>query len=455
MAQMVRLMKRPLQCIALCSLVLTGVVLTRAAAQDSPSWTGWRGPLGTGVAPGGNPPTEWGEDKNIRWKVAVPGNGHSTPIILGDRIYLTAAIATDRTPGDAGEEQAQGNARRGGFMNRRSPTKVHEFIVVALDRKDGKLVWRTKVTEAVPHEAGHRTASQASNSPLTDGERIYAYFGSRGIHCLDMQGKVQWSKQLGKMRTAAGFGEGSSPALYGDTLVVNWDHEGDSFVVAFDTRTGKERWRTPRDERTSWSTPLIVEVSGKPQVIISASYLTRAYDLETGKVVWACEGLTGNCIPTPMHANGIVYVMSGFRGFALQAIKLEGSEGDIDFSEQIKWTHNAGTPYTPSGLVHDGLLYFLRSNNAILSCLDAKTGKVHYEGQRLRGMRTVYASLVGAGGRVYVTSRGGTTKVIKLGAEFEELASNDLEDTFDASAAIVGDELYLRGKEHLYCIARQ
>ena len=307
----------------------------------------------------------------------------------------------------------------------------------------------------MPHEAGHSTASQASGSPLTDGEHIIAHFGSRGLYCLNMDGEVQWSKEFGQMRTRMGFGEGSSPALQGDVLAMTWDHEGDSFIVTFDKSTGEELWRQPRDEATTWATPFIVSVNGASQIITTATRASRAYDLISGEVIWTCTGMTANCIPTPVYRDGVVYLMSGFRGNKLQAIRLAGAKGDITGTDQVIWSHGQGTSYTPSALLYEDNLYFLRTNNGVLSCLDRKTGDVHYEGQRLPGMRQVYSSPVGASGRVYVTSRGGTTVVLEHGNEYVELATNELDDGFDASAAIVGDELYLRGQKFLYCIAEE
>lgn len=331
-------------------------------------------------------------------------------------------------------------------------TRIHKFTVLCLDAKTGKQVWEKTVAEEVPHERGHRTGSQASSSPVTDGEFIYAFFGSRGLHCLDMKGEVKWSKDFGTMWTRNQFGEGSSPAVHGNTIVVNWDHEGDSFIVGLDKRTGKEIWRTPRDEATSWGTPLIVEVGGKPQVVITGTNASRGYDLENGKEIWRCSGMTGNCIPSPIHRDGTVYLMSGFRGASFQAIDLASAKGDITDKKPVKWSLSRGTSYVPSALLHGGNLYFLRSSSGVLTCVDAKTGKVHYEGQRLQGLRTVYSSPVGAGDHVYVTSRGGSTVVFKAGDEFKEVATNTLDDTFDASMVVVGDAIYLRGREHMYCI---
>ena len=269
-----------------------------------------------------------------------------------------------------------------------------------------------------------------------------------------MEGEVKWSKNLGEMRTRRGFGEGSSPALHGDTLVVNWDHEGDSFIFALDKRSGDELWRTARDEVTSWGTPLVVSVDEKPQVVITGTEASRSYDLASGKLVWSCTGMTTNCIPSPVMANGVIYLMSGFRGASLQAIQLDGASGELDDSESLLWTHSRNTSYTPSPLLYDGLIYFLRGNSGTLSCVDAASGEVLYEGQQLGNIRSVYSSPVAADGRVYVTSREGETVVFAHGLEFEELAVNELDDDVDSSPAIVGDEIYMRGSDHLYCIAK-
>lgn len=431
---------------------------TGQEAADA-SWGDWRGPLGNGTASSGNPPTQWNEEdgENIRWKVPVPGLGSSSPVVWGDRLYYTTAIQTDRqgeAPAAQPQQERRGR-RRGGRGGRGEPLRVHEFVVFALDRKDGSTLWRTTVAEEVPHERGQQNNSQASYSPITDGERIYAFFGSRGLHCLDLNGDVLWSKEFGLMQTFNGFGEGSSPALHGEVLVVNWDHQGDSFIAALDKRTGDELWRTPREEITSWSTPRIVPVDGRHQVIVTATSATRSYDLETGELVWSLRGMTRNSIPSSNYADGVIYLMSGYRGNMLQAVRLAGARGDLEGSDNVLWEHGRNTSYVPSSLLYGDLIYFLSQNSPILTCLDANTGDVQYERQRIAGLREVYSSPVGVNGRIYITSRDGITKVIKLGSTYEEIATNQLNDGFDASAAIVGDEIYLRGREFLYCIAER
>lgn len=434
---------------------------TKGAGQN---WPQWRGPDCTGVARKANPPTKWSEEENIRWKVEIPGAGHATPIIWGDRVFVLTAVKTDKPADDAGKkaesagfyQPSPGRRRRGGggFGNRpEKPKEIYKFQVLALDRKSGKTIWTTTVREEVPHEAGHGDSTQASNSPVTDGKHIYAHFGSRGIYCLDMKGKVKWEKDLGDMKTRNEFGEGSSPALHGDTLVVTWDHEGEDFVIALDKNTGDEIWKVERDEPTSWCTPLIVENGDKPQVIVCATNYIRAYDLKTGKEVWRCKGMTANTIPTPIAGNGLVYCISGFRGNALLAIRYGSAKGDVTGTDAIAWKHDKDTPYVPSALLYGDVLYFLDNNRAILSAFNARSGKALYGKQRLEGLDMIYASPVGASDRIYIAGRNGKTIVLKNGKEFEALATNSLDDGFDASPAIAGDELFLRGRKHLYCIA--
>jgi outer membrane protein assembly factor BamB len=250
------------------------------------------------------------------------------------------------------------------------------------------------------------------------------------------------------------FGEGSTPVLYGDRLVIVWDHiGGPSFIVALDKRTGNELWRVERQEIDTWATPLVVEVDGRPQVIASGKTRLRSYDLETGKVVWESPGVTMNPIPSPVYADGMVFVTSGFQGNNLKAIRLAGAHGDITGTSAIAWTLDRDTPYVPSPLLYDGTLYLLKTNAGILSAFDAKTGTPHYQLQRLDGLPEVFASPVGAQGRVYVTGRDGVSVVIRNAPAFEVLAKNTLEDGFDASPALVDNEIYMRGYRSLYCIA--
>ena len=437
-----------------------GVAGSPASSTGATEWRTWRGPTGTGSAPAGDPPVTWSETENIRWKAPLPGLGSGSPVQSGSKIFVLTAVATERT-GQApeGSEDGGGSGRGGrGGRGGGAPSegRVHQFLVLCFDHASGKELWRTPVCEAVPHEGIHQTNSHASASPVTDGERVYAFFGSRGLYCLDLEGKVIWSKNFGLMRTRNQFGEGASPSLSGDHLIVNWDHEGESFIVALDKRTGEERWRRVRDEPSSWVTPLIAPVGARHQVIVTGTRTSLAYDLETGEPVWRATGMTANCIPSPIYdpATGNALLMSGFRGAAFQAVKLDGARGEIGGTEHLRWEHNRNTSYVPSALLHDGLVYFLRSNNGVLTCLDAKTGEVKYEGTKIEGLRSVYSSPVGVAGRVYICSREGTTVVVKAGPQLEVLATNQLDDVLDATPAVIGNTLVLRGGKMLYCIGK-
>jgi len=444
-----------------CSLVSAlGALAGEPAAEREMYWPQWRGPLMTGEAPHGDPPVEWSESKNIRWKIEIPGLGHATPIIWKDRIYVQTAVKTDQAVDvqEAEERPARPESRpgdRGGsWMQSVTPTHVHRFVLLALDRGTGKTIWERTLREELPHEGGHQDASQASNSPVTDGEHVIAYFGSRGVYCLDVDGRLVWEKDFGEMQTRRGFGEGSSPALFGGTVVVTWDHEGQSFIVALDKKTGEEKWRVDRDEPTSWATPLVVEADGKPQVVASATNRIRSYDLSTGELRWQCGGLTMNVIPSPFERDGLLYFGSGFRGSALLAVRYAGVSGDITNTKSVAWRYEGkGTPYVPSMLLHENLLYFLDTNRAVLSCVDAKTGQPRYAKRRLEGLDRVFASPVAANDRVYVADQAGKTAVIQSGSEFKLLATNSLDESFTASPVIAGREMFLRGRSHLYCIA--
>ena len=434
--------------------VVVALAVTAAVAQESADqdrfWPQWRGPLGTGVAPHAEPPVEWGESTNVRWKVEIPGRGSSTPVIWGDRLFLLTAVPTGEEAGSRGGFFTRMRRR---FVGAAPATHVQRFLILAIDRRDGRVIWERLALEELPHEGTHQTGTWASPSAVTDGEVVCAFFGSRGLYCYDLDGGPLWETDLGDMRIRMGFGEGASPTLYRELLIVLWDHEGDSFIVAFDKRTGRERWRTPRDEMTSWTSPLVVEHEGGAQVVTSATDAVRGYDVATGRLLWQDEGVTLNAIPSPVAADGLVFVTSGFRGSRLAAIDLSVARGDIRGSGAVVWSVDRDTPYVPSPLLHDGLLYVLKSNSGVLTTFDARTGRRRYGPERLPGVRNVYASPVAADGRLYVTSREGTTLVLRAGPTFEVLATNTLDDGFDASPAIVDGEIYLRGRRYLYCIA--
>ncbi len=435
---------------AVAGLFLSIVLVANTTASDDAKrfWPQWRGPTANGVSPSGNPPTEWSETKNVHWKIAMPGAGSSTPVLWGNRLYVTTAVPFGARQTSAAQRQPR---RNWGPPPNPDASRRHRFLVLAIDRSTGETVWETSVREELPHAGTHEFGNFATASAMTDGEHVWAFFGSRGLFCLDMEGRILWEKDFGDMRTHMSFGEGASPVLHDEFIVVPWDHNGESFVAALRKITGEQVWKTERDEITSWSTPRVVEYDGVAQVITNATNRVRSYDLATGELLWESSGMTRNVIPTPVEADGIVYVMSGFRGNALQAIRLEDARGDITGSDAILWEMDRDTPYTASPLLYDGTLYFMKRNSHVLSVVDAASGERHYQ-ERLGSLNDVFSSPVGAAGRVYVTGRQGTTVVLEGGSVYKVLATNSLDDEFDASMVVVDREIYLRGK-NLYRIS--
>jgi outer membrane protein assembly factor BamB len=407
----------------------TLALVLAAGVACGADWPQWRGPQFNGVAPDANPPLKWDEQTNVRWKTPLPGRGNSSPVVLGDVVYVTTAV--------------------------REGTNC-QFTVLAVGRQDGRILWQKVVCEEPPPAPTHAEASWASGSPIADGELVYAHFGSQGLYCLDRQGNVKWSKRVGVMKTRNNFGEGTTPVVYGDTLVLTWDQEGPGFIIALDKKTGVEKWRAERSEPTAWATPLVVEHAGKRQVIASATNRIRSYDFASGKLLWECGGMTVNVIPTPVSLGDLVIALSGFRGAAAVAVKLPQAHGDItDKAEALAWRYAADTPYVPSPLLVGDRLYFLKVNGGRLTCLDGGTGRAHYTGQLLDGSKKIYASPVSANGRVYITGTEGLTHVVKEGPIFELLGVNQLDDKFMASAAVAGQDFILRGTKHLYCLGEK
>lgn len=431
--------------VLLVLLVVAGTI----QAQSDAHWPQWRGPFFNGMARG-DAPTVWSDTKNVKWKAPIPGRGFSTPVIWGDRIFLTTAIPS----GKAAEEPASAPEGRRGRGS--GPLVEHRFEVLCLDRKTGKVLWQRTAKVATPHEGHHRAyGSFASNSPITDGRYVYAFFGSRGLYCYDFNGKLIWEKDFGvqlKMRLA--FGEGAAPLLLRDQLFVVFDHEGESFIVAVDKRNGKELWRSQRDERSSWSTPLAIEHNGRTEIIVSATNKVRSYDARTGKVLWESAGLGANVIPVPVYHNGMVYVMSGYRDPKLMAIRL-GKDGDITGSDAIAWSHTRGLAYTTSPVLYDNKLYVV-TDNGLVSAFNATTGEPFYAQTRLPKTYNFKASPVGANGKLYLATEDGDVVVLKLGETFEVLSVNTLADqVFIATPVIAGGEIYLRGQNTLFCISEK
>ncbi|MEQ1828826.1 MAG: PQQ-binding-like beta-propeller repeat protein [Pirellula sp.] len=414
-------------------------------SDETANWPQWRGPTGNGISMSAKPPREWSKTENVRWKTALPGKGHSTPIVWGDRIFVTTAIA-------AGTKLKPRMSGRPGEHDNLPIDTAYDFSVIAIDRKSGEILWQRVVHHELPLEAGHVTGSMASASPVTDEELVFAYFGSYGLHCLDPKGNIRWSKDFGTMHSKHGHGEGSSPALYGDTIFINWDHEEGSFVVAINKFTGEERWRTTRTEDTSWSSPIVVLNDSLPQLVVCGTNRVCGYDANEGKLVWECGGMSSNVVATPVYSNGILYVGSSYEKRILMAMNIRGAVGNFTDSSRVKWSRTRGTPYVPSLLLYEEALYFLTHYQNMLTRVDGPTGKDAPGVFRVGGLGNIYSSPIAADGHIYVTDLQGTTAVITHSEVPRVIALNRIDETVSASLVAVNDELFIRSETHLFCI---
>ena len=419
--------------IALASLGLRAAPAGPTGSGAKDAWRQWRGPNNNGVAESDGP-LNFSDTENVKWRIAIPGRGNSTPVISGRTMYLTTAVVSEKDDGE------------GEFP-------LYDFLVLAIGKDTGKELWRRTATSAKPHEGYHQQyGSFASNSPVTDGEVLIANFGSRGVYAYDMEGSLLWKKDLGLMYMVLAFGEGIAPVLHRDSLIIQNDHEGDSYIVVLDKNTGEERWRAARDERSSWPQPVVVPFGGRDQLITSSTRV-RSYDLKTGELIWEAAGLGANAIPAVINVNDeMVIAMTGFRNPNLLAIRL-GGNGDItDNPDYVKWTNQKGNAYTASPVLHDGILYFV-TDRGLVNAFDAVTGEKYYHQQRLPATYTFKASPVAANGKLYLASEEGDVIVLKMGKEYAVLAVNKMGDEmFVSSPVIVDGILYLRSQDELFCI---
>lgn len=424
-------------------LLPAGVAQDAAATDD---WQQWRGPQADGrAAAHATPPLTWSKTSNIRWVASLPGAGTSTPIVVGSRVFVLSAAATDR------------RAERPPVKSERSKTEppdvYYRFIVSCFQRHSGELLWQNTAVEAVPHEGHHPTHTYAAGSPTSDGRRLYVSFGSRGLFCYSLDGDLLWQKDLGDMTTRYGWGEAVTPVVHGDSLVINWDQEESSFITCLETSTGEFRWKTDRPgEVTSWNTPLVTEFGNRTVVVANGTHRVRAYDLADGQELWACGGQTVNAIPSPIRVADCVVAMSGYRGAAAMAIPLN-SQGDLTSdSTALRWTYAHGTPYVPSPLLSGNRLFFTAANRDILTVLNASTGRLLTDPIRLSGLGSVYASPIAANGHLYFLGRDGTCVVLQDDDSLAVAAVNRIDDATDASPVAVGQQLFLRSWTKLYCV---
>jgi outer membrane protein assembly factor BamB len=437
--------------ICLMTLVLFRPSMTEAGPNIA-NWSQWRGPEGTGISTETNVPVEWNTNKNIKWKTAIPGRGHSSPIVWGNKVFLTTDIEGEEVPG---AKPVQHLLEGKVFVHPDSvgANRKHLFKVLCFDRDSGKVLWEQTAYTGTVYDDRHRKGSYAAPTPATDGSRVYAWFGGEGdgLYCYDFNGKLIWKNPVGKI-ASVGMGPGTSPLIYENLVVLQCDEdEGkNSFIIALDKKTGKEVWKSARKVQASWSTPLIVKTAQRTELITSGNELIISYDPKTGKELWQAKGHGSNAIPSPLQGHGMVFVYAGFPVKKTMAIKLGGS-GDISGSPNVVWQYDKGTAYVPSSILYGEYLY-LMSDRGIVTCLDAKTGKIVYEGGRIPVPATFTASPIAFDGKILLTSEDGDTYVIKAGPKHEILATNSVGEPVYASPAVSDGMVFIRGEKNLYCI---
>jgi len=429
--------------------VIVGITLTVNALAGN--WPQWRGPDGSGISNEKNLPSEWSPTRNIKWKTPIDGRSHSSPIVWGNRVFLTTAIEGPVVPGaKAVKHVVEGDKE---FLHPDSvgADRKHTFKVIALDRETGKILWQSTAWEGTPYDNRHRKSSYAASTPATDGKLVYAFFGTEGLYAYDFKGNLAWKTQLGNLGTV-GMGTGTSPILFGDLVIVQCDEENgaSSFIVALDKKTGKEVWKTARKVQVSWATPLLVKTATRTELITSGTETVISYDPATGKELWRHKGVESNAIPSPVANNEMVFLVAGFPAKIALAIRL-GQNGDLTGTPNVPWKYEKGTAYVPSPIVYGDYLY-LTTDRGILTCIDTKTGEVKYEGGRIPIPATFTASPVAFEGKILMTSEDGDTFMVKAGPKHEVLGTNSVGEPVYASPAIADGRIFIRGEKNLYCI---
>ncbi|MGE0104844.1 MAG: PQQ-binding-like beta-propeller repeat protein [Blastocatellales bacterium] len=418
------------------------------------NWPQWRGPNGLGVSALSDLPAEWSAETNIRWKTEIPGRGHSSPIVWGNRIFLSASIEGEVIEG----AKPIGHIRRGEpFIHPDSVAgnRHHTLKAICIDRDTGRILWERTSYEGRVLDDRHRKNTYASSTPVTDGKHVYFFFEAEGLYCYDFDGKLIWKTSAGRI-AKMGLGHGVSPVLHENLIILQCDQEDGgtdvSFLAALDKRTGKEVWRVLRDHRKTWATPLIVRHDNRTELIASGAETVISYDPLTGKELWRCEGVRGHAIPSTVAGFGMVFVSAGYPSKRAMGIRLGGS-GDLTGTPHVAWSFDKGTAYVPSPILYGDHLYLV-SDKGILTCLNARTGEVVYEGGRVPVPATFTASPVAYDGKILLTSEDGETFVIKAGPKHEVIRSNALGEPVYASPAISDGRIYIRGEKHLYCIGK-
>ncbi len=445
-----KIIGRILIAIALFASTLPLLTSSTNAAGGS-NWPQWRGPDGQGVSNEKNLPASWTPTTNIKWKTAIEGRGHSSPIVWGKKIFLTTSLDGEKIEGrKPGVTHKMSDGSDFVHPDAWGADLRHTFKVICIDGTTGKMVWERVAYEGPVQDSAHKKASFASSTPATDGKYVFAFFGSEGLYAYDVNGKQLWKQDLGTLGTAS-VGYGVSPILYKNLVIMLCDDSGGkSFIAAFDKKTGKEAWRVARKTDITWSTPVLVQTGSRTEVVTAAAEAIIAYDPMTGKELWRHKGLASNAVPSPVVSNDLVVITSGYPAKIALALKAGGT-GDVTGSPQLLWSYNKGTAYVPSPILYGEYVYLMTGNGSI-TCLDTKTGKMQYEGARVPKSTTFTASPVAFEGKILLTSEDGETFILKAGPKHEVLATNSVGEPVYASPAIADGLIFIRGAKHLYAI---
>lgn len=435
-----------------CAMALfLGLCLPQAVFAQA-NWPQWRGPGGSGVSTEKDLPERWSATENVRWKTAIPGRGHSSPIVWGNRIFLTTDIEGEVLP----DAKAVHHVRKGETWvhpDATSGNRKHTLKVLCLDRDSGKILWERVAYEGRVLDDRHRKNTYASSTPAADGRFVYAFFEAEGLYCYDFSGKLIWKTNVGKI-AKMGMGPGTSPVLHENLILLQCDLEDGgpdlSFLTALDKRTGREVWRVNRDHRKTHSTPILVRAGNRTELITNGAETVVSYDPATGKELWRTEGVKGHAIPSAVEGLGMVFVTAGYPTKRAIGIKLGGT-GNLTGTPFVAWSYDKGTAYVTSPILYGEHLYLV-SDKGILTCIDAKTGKIVYEGGRVPTPATFSASAVAFNGKLFLTSEDGDTFIIKAGPTHEVLGANPLGEPVLASPAIAAGRIFIRGEKNLYCI---
>ena len=428
--------------------MFVSILLFGASMGAAENWPQWRGPQGQGISSEKGIPTEWQPDRNIVWKVSLPA-GHSSPVVWGERLFVTAAIEGDVMRGAKPVEHVIDGKP---FVHPDSVAgdRKHTLKVLAIDANSGKVLWDRTAYEGRVHDARHRRSSFAGPTPATDGTHVFAYFGPEGLYAFDMSGTPVW-KSVEKFPTL-GLGTGTSPVLFEDLVIVQRDeNNGDnSAIVAYDKRTGKEQWRTKRPVQISWATPVLVTAGTRTELVTNGTELIIAYDPSSGKELWRTKGVESNAIHTPLVGHGLVIVTAGYPAKRVLAIR-PGVVADV---KRVAWEYAKGTGYVLSNILYGDYLYLL-SDNGTVTCLDPRSGEVKYEGGRVPVPTRFTGSPVAFGGFIAMTSEEGDTFMLKAGPKHEIVRTNSVDEPVYSSPAISSGRIYIRGERHLFAIGER